>query len=421
MEKTNVELNPQNEYNFEIFFKSINSIKALAILGVILGHLLRPPKELGFDILYFWYPGGVGLNIFVFLSGFLLMVGLLRKNIEEHSWVRWFKSRIIKIFPLLIISTLAVLLVRFLVYGDEYSLNSILIHMGGTGSTPNHPDFFLINPHHWYITLILSCYLIFPIFYYLIKKNCRLILILSTSFFIIYSFLFQLIPSMMVSITYIPRYFLFIFGMLFGFWIGKENLKNLNFFGKNRKAVLLLSLSFIVLLLFSILFHFYSLSILRVVFLSLISIVITLLLIFFFKHKTKTNRILNIVGNKTYEIYLFQFLIIILIYRIDTLLNGPASLWLIFIPLTFILSILIAYPFYYIGALINKAKSLHSLILVICSSLILYGFVANFIGLFNSTLLTNYKPLVIFGILVISLFLIHYYLNYRRSNSLLDD
>jgi peptidoglycan/LPS O-acetylase OafA/YrhL len=165
MEQTNVELNPQNVYNFDIFFRSINSIKALSILGVILGHLLRPPKELGFDILYFWYPGGVGLNIFVFLSGFLLMVGLLRKNKEEHSWVRWYKTRIMRIFPLFIISTLVTLLVRYLVYEDVYSLNSILIHMGGTGSTPNNPDFFLIDPHHWYITLILSCYILFPMFY----------------------------------------------------------------------------------------------------------------------------------------------------------------------------------------------------------------------------------------------------------------
>ncbi|MFW9865981.1 MAG: acyltransferase family protein [Candidatus Thorarchaeota archaeon] len=420
MERTKIELNPQYEYNFDIFFRSINSIKALSILGVILGHLLRPPKELGFDILYFWYPGGVGLNIFVFLSGFLLMVGLLRKNKEEHSWVRWYKTRIMRIFLLFIISTLVTLLVRYLVYEDVYSLNSILIHMGGTGSTPNNPDFFLIDPHHWYITLILSCYLLFPVFYYLIKKNCKIMLILSISFFILYSFLFQLIPSMMVSITYLPRYFLFIFGMIFGFWIGKDNLKNLNFFGRNRKAVLLLSLSFNVLLFFSIFFHFYSLSILRVVFLSLISIVITLLLIFFFKYRFKTNKILNIVGNKTYEIYLFQFLIIILIYRIDTLLNGPASLWLIFIPLTFILSILIAYPFYYLGILVNKAKSLHSLILVICSSFIIYGFIANIIDLFYPTFLTNYIALIIFGSLIIPLLLIHYYKKYSLKKSLLD-
>jgi len=363
----------------------------------------------------------VGLNIFVFLSGFLLIIGLLRKTITEHSWIRWYKSRIIKIFPLLILSTLVVILVRLIAYEDVYSINSILIHMSGMGSTPDNPNFFLINPHHWYITLILSCFLIFPIFYFLIKKYFKVMIILSSSFFIVYSFLFQLIPSIAVSITYIPRYFLFIFGMIFGFWIGKENLKNLNFFRRNRKALLILSLSFIILFLFSIYFHFYSLSILRVVFLSLISIVITLLLIFFFKNKFKTNKILRLVGNKSYEIYLSQFLIIILIYRIDTFLNGPGLLWLIFIPLTFILSILIAYPFYYIGIFINKAKIFHSLILVISLSLIIHGITANIIILLHFTPLTNYDALIIFESILISMLIINYYIFDRRFTIILPD
>jgi len=37
MDQKDVELIPQYEYNFETFFKSIDSIKALAILGVIKG------------------------------------------------------------------------------------------------------------------------------------------------------------------------------------------------------------------------------------------------------------------------------------------------------------------------------------------------------------------------------------------------
>ena len=90
--------------NLKEFKKIETSSTLVAILGVILGHLLRPPKDLGFDPLYFWYPGGVGLNIFIFLSGFLLIIGLLRKDAVDHSWIRWYKSRIIKIFPFLFIS-----------------------------------------------------------------------------------------------------------------------------------------------------------------------------------------------------------------------------------------------------------------------------------------------------------------------------
>jgi peptidoglycan/LPS O-acetylase OafA/YrhL len=416
MVKTDNELIPIDDYNFDIFFKSINSIKALGILGVILGHLLRPPKELGIDMLYFWYPGVIGLNFFIFLSGFLLMIGLLKKKAIEHSWVRWYKTRIIKIFPLFILSTLVVLLVRYIAYGDIYNVNSILIHMSGMGSTPDSPYFFLINPHHWYITLNLSCYLIFPLFYYLIKKGFKVVLILSSLIFILYSFLFQLIPSIALSTTYIPRYFLFIFGMIFGFWIGKDNLRNLYFFSRGREALVILSISFIILFLFSIYFHFYSLPVLRVVFLSLISIVLLVFLIFFLKNKHKTNKILRNIGNKTYEIYLFHFIIIIVVYKIDTFFNGPGIIWLILIPLTFILSVLIGYPFYYIAQFLNKAKKFYLLILVICSSLILYGFIAIIIGLFHFSILTNYIALVLFESILISMLLIYSIYLLRKSS-----
>ena len=89
----------------------------------------------------------------------LLTIGLIRKNSSKFKWSMWYKTRILRIYPLLIISTFFFLISNYYLFRDGYSINSVIIHMSGLQSQPTNPDFFLIASPHWYITLILSCLL----------------------------------------------------------------------------------------------------------------------------------------------------------------------------------------------------------------------------------------------------------------------
>lgn len=159
--------NKRNEAKLESFFRSITSIQAIAIIGIIIWHIgdlsnIRNDSNI-FIRTFFEIIESTG-DIFIFLSGMLLTIGVMRSNKKEHSWKKWYKRRIVRIYPLLIISTFFFLISNYYLFNENFDANSILIHMSGLQSIPTNPNFFIIAPPHWYITLILSCYLLFPLF-----------------------------------------------------------------------------------------------------------------------------------------------------------------------------------------------------------------------------------------------------------------
>ena len=89
---------------FEQFSKSIYSILAITMLNMTIYHV-----NSSFS-LYFT----VQADIYVFISGMLLVISLLRNKDEIISWKHWYKKRIVRIYPTLILSTLFILLYRFI-------------------------------------------------------------------------------------------------------------------------------------------------------------------------------------------------------------------------------------------------------------------------------------------------------------------
>ncbi|MFW9880244.1 MAG: acyltransferase family protein [Candidatus Thorarchaeota archaeon] len=417
-ENQNLENYNLNNAEFGDFSKSVNSIKALAILSVILGHLLKPPKELGFKKFIFWYPGVVGLNVFVFLSGMLLTMSLLRQPPNDRSWLKWYKKRLIRIYPLLVISTFFTVLVIFIIYERTFTIDAILTHISGLQSTPlgNNLNFFLVQPHHWYITLILTCYVLFPFFFYLIKKQSKLMLILSISGYIIYYFFFEDIPIKILSITYIPRFFIFFYGMLLGYWVGKNNMKNLKFFKKNQKLELFLFFLFIFGCIISY-FYYYFEILQRLFVLPLLAFVFLLLMVYFFNNKSKVNKTLGYIATESYEIYMLHYIIMIFIYELEISLNGPDVLWLIFIPLILIFSILLACPFYYLNKKINQTRKSHKYLILMFLSLILYGIIVNLLFVFKIPRFDSNEAIIGFGIIIEVVLALFLFIKIKRDTS----
>lgn len=163
----------------ESFFskKVTNQLRGFAILAVVFSHI-------GF-FLYsdqkFLYPysilAGVGVNLFLFLSGFGLTISHLKSPLSPFSF---YKKRLLKLFvPLWIVIT-TILLIDFFALTRTYPLSEIFHSF--LGFYPRADVFQNLDSPLWYFSVILFLYLIFPLVF--IKKipllSPVLILLLST-------------------------------------------------------------------------------------------------------------------------------------------------------------------------------------------------------------------------------------------------
>lgn len=140
------------------FSKEITiQLKGVSILAIVLGHigyfLSSDPQ--------FLYPfsiiSGVGVNLFLFLSGFGLTLSSQNKLLNPLAF---YKKRLPKLYlPIWIIITVFLILDFFLLH-RSYSLIETMKNYLGLFITAN-PAFSLDSPL-WYFTLIVFYYLIFP-------------------------------------------------------------------------------------------------------------------------------------------------------------------------------------------------------------------------------------------------------------------
>jgi len=135
-------------------------LKGLAILMVVFSHI-------GYFLVSdhrFLYPlsiaSGVGVNIFLFLSGYGLAVSSQR---EPQTIGKFWRRRLIKLFlPVWIVLVIFFLLDFFVLrlsYTGQYIIQSFLGYF--PGADIDHD----VNSPLWYFTIILFYYLIFPLAY----------------------------------------------------------------------------------------------------------------------------------------------------------------------------------------------------------------------------------------------------------------
>jgi len=166
----------------EGFSQGANLLKGIVGYGVVPVHWYYGLFFISFNInvftVFFLEISKFGFEAMMFLSGMFLTMGVFREKLGEiHSWKKWYHKRLVRIYPNLIIATLINLYFFFFLFGKKHDMNTIFLCLSGLQSVPINPDFWGIVSHFWFFTLMLSCYLFFPFFYYLIKKRFILMVV----------------------------------------------------------------------------------------------------------------------------------------------------------------------------------------------------------------------------------------------------
>lgn len=145
----------KKNYNSFSFTQELKGFAMLTIIFAHIGYALStdPTFLFPFSIL-----SGVGVNLFLFLSGYGLTFSQLKK---EDSILNFYKRRLVKLFIPFWIVLGTFLTLDFFVLGKTYTLSFLLQSLFGIFI---HADVQIdFNSPFWYFSFILFFYLLFPI------------------------------------------------------------------------------------------------------------------------------------------------------------------------------------------------------------------------------------------------------------------
>jgi peptidoglycan/LPS O-acetylase OafA/YrhL len=130
--------------------QSVDELKGFAMVLILLYHI---GGVLRWDN---WLHGEVGVDIFLILSAFTLVLTARDLPVKE-----FLKRRILRIFPSywVAIAFFVVLNDRF--FGSNYSATSIVLHVLGLHGFASGAYFSDINDAFWFISMILAMYVVF--------------------------------------------------------------------------------------------------------------------------------------------------------------------------------------------------------------------------------------------------------------------
>lgn len=165
----------------ELFPLSLTAeLKGLAILAVVFSHVgyfLSTDDRFLFPLSIL---AGVGVNLFLFLSGYGLAMSSLR---TELPIVEFYKKRLLKLFtPFWIVLSIFFLLDFFFLgvsYDRAYIIRSML------GFFPRADLFSDVDSPLWFFTPVLFYYLIFPLIFFKRRPWLTAIIVYAASYFVL--------------------------------------------------------------------------------------------------------------------------------------------------------------------------------------------------------------------------------------------
>lgn len=320
---------------------TIQSLRGIFAIFIFLHHV---------DI--FTSGGDSGVCFFIVLSGFVLCDGYQKKFQQEIiSYCSFIKRRLAKIYPLHILCFIGAYILSFsMEHNPEIWFANLLLLQSWS---PNPDIHFSANSVSWFLSVMVFCYLLFPIIIRFVNQSSRDFFIISCILFIVYFVGIQFVPSgMFNNIIYInPLLRLpdFILGIILWQIIGSriksdshEKLKT-NFIAKSVIELLVVLLFVITLMVYSCISQRYGVVSLWwpvtaaiIVVFSLFDVsggILTRLL---------QTRLLLFFGNISFSFYMVHFLVINTTRRLLTIIDFDMST-AAFVLLAFTFSVAFSY------------------------------------------------------------------------------
>ena len=140
-------------------------IRLFAILMVVFSHTLNIPS------INLSYVGILGNVLFFFISGYLIYYNNSTIS-SKHDILRFYKKRVLRIYPLYIIAVLFwVLIYTVILSSADYSIAEIVLSILGLQMVAG-PVWISTDPVIlWFIGMILIFYLLYPVILYISKDN----------------------------------------------------------------------------------------------------------------------------------------------------------------------------------------------------------------------------------------------------------
>jgi len=342
---------------------SIQILRGIAALLVVVVHAVKMSEiYLGtypsfFDLGQLKYIGGIGVDIFFVISGFIMCQMTYRKPITNwHALIQFAKARFYRIVPLYWLLTLlfaAVLLIapsvfNRLVFDWWHLLNSMLF-------IPYQVDSGKWNPviaQGWTLTFEFLFYSIFVFSLFFFKKNGSLVTVAIIT--IIYVVFFgQEFDSVFQRLFAEPRLIEFSYGVLLAV------LYNARVCLFSQKLFICINMIYLVLTVFYILNVEIEGSF-RGIFWGITSLLIVSNFLIFEKFFKKRNfKLLSLVGDSSYSLYLVHNIVLAVLAKGFSILLPSINSYL-FILFSIVFSILFGIFVYKVieRPLMNKTKKI---------------------------------------------------------------
>lgn len=288
-----------------------NEIKGFAILAVVFAHIGYALSDSGQFLFPLSILGGVGVNLFLFLSGFGLTISALKKPLPT---LEFYKKRIIKLFIPLWVSLIMILALDKIILNRIYSFREI--GQSFIGFFPQADLFSNINSPLWFITLILFFYIFFPLLFKIKSLLLSALLLLLIVYLLLFGNFFSgaslILALNFVNLDSLGLYKLhfaaFPLGIILAYFIhtfGKSSF--FNFFGNQYFMQVLryfVLFAAVLILMYTAIHSGVGGDVLKEQSISLITC--TAIIIFFVFKRFKFN-LFGIFGLYSYEIYLIHW------------------------------------------------------------------------------------------------------------------
>ncbi|MDD5398940.1 MAG: acyltransferase family protein, partial [Dehalococcoidia bacterium] len=153
-------------------------LRLLAILLVVLSHILSMES---IDAVR-GYLGIMGLGIFFFVSGYLLLSS--EKPSTGHNTISFIKKRFVRIYPLYWLALILTILLSWLLENNLFDWRTIAVYFLGLQSV-FVPRYMVEISSYWFIGTILIYYLLFPLITFGNKISSILLIGVSVFVFLI--------------------------------------------------------------------------------------------------------------------------------------------------------------------------------------------------------------------------------------------